>query len=90
MLSYKIAYRMQMGTFSALVLDFPEASAFGATLADARNNLLFALRYAAERKLRRGELLPVPDPLRSDPDAYLVENVTVLPESEDRVQVLVR
>jgi predicted RNase H-like HicB family nuclease len=87
MLSYKAAYRMHLGAFTALVLDFPEATAFGATLAEARNNLQLALRYAAERKLRRGEMLPMPDPDAGDGEAYLVETLTVWPQSTDRVNV---
>jgi hypothetical protein len=89
MLTYKASYRMHMGAFSALVLDFPEASAFGPTLSEARHNLLLALRYAAERKLRRGDLLPMPDPHAGDAEAYLIEPVTVWPTAADRVNVQV-
>ena len=88
MLTYRAAYRRRMGSFIAEVVDFPEASAFGATLADARDALTCALRYAAERRLRRGEPLPMPDPACAANDAYLVEDVSVWPEGDDRVRVL--
>jgi predicted RNase H-like HicB family nuclease len=76
-----------MGFFFAEVLDFPDTSALGATLPDARANLLSALRYAAERRLKRGELLPIPDPGRAAGDAYLVETLTLLPRGDDTVGV---
>jgi predicted RNase H-like HicB family nuclease len=87
MLTYRVAYRLQLGCFFAEVFDFPEATAFGTTVAEARANLLSALRYAAEQRLKRGQLLPVPDPRRVAGDAYLLESVTVLPADEARVTV---
>lgn len=82
-----MAYRMNMGSFFAEVLDFPEASAFGTTVNEARQNVVSALRYAAENRLRRGELLPLPDPARAAPDAYTLEVATVLPSEDNRVSV---
>ena len=87
MLNYKIAYHLRMGSFFAEVLDFPEATAFGPTLAVARDGVLCALRYAAQRRLRRGELLPVPDDSRTVADAYLVEAVSLLPGPDEGVWV---
>jgi predicted RNase H-like HicB family nuclease len=87
MLNYRVAYRMQMGAFFAEVLDFPEATAFGGTVMEARHNLLSALRYAAEKRLRRGEFLPMPDPTRTAPDAYTLEVVTLVPSEGNRVTV---
>jgi hypothetical protein len=87
MLRYKAAYRMQFGSFFAEVLDFPEATGFGATLAEARNYLFSSLRYAAERRLKRGEMLPIPVPDHSPGDAYLVETVTLLPTGDNSVTV---
>jgi len=87
MLTYKIAYRMQMGAFLAEVLDFPGATAFGASVADARTNLVSALRYAAESRLRRGEMLPTPDPHAGAVDAYLVEPVVVMPGAGSSVDL---
>jgi predicted RNase H-like HicB family nuclease len=89
MLSYKVTYRLQMGAFVAETPDFPEASAFGASLSDARSNLVLALTSAAERKLRRGDPLPIPDPHRDHSDAYLVERVTLVPITTDRVEARV-
>ena len=87
MLTYRVAYRLQMGSFVAEVLDFPGAIAFGATVADARANLVSALRYAAESRLRQGEMLPMPDPHVGAVDAYLIEPVIVLPETATSVAV---
>ena len=86
MLSYTVSYRMQMGAFTAKVIDFPEAEALGATLAEARGNVLVSLRYAAERRLRRGELLPIPGH-SGDAEAYLLESVRLWPRGGDGVEV---
>jgi predicted RNase H-like HicB family nuclease len=87
MLNYKVAYHLRMGAFFAEVLDFPEATAFGPTVPEVREGVLHALRYAAQRRLRRGELLPMPDASRSAPDAYLVEVVNLLPSPDEGVWV---
>jgi predicted RNase H-like HicB family nuclease len=88
MFGYQVTYRMQRGAFFAEVSEFPDASAFGATLSDARNNLVTALNYAAQRKLRRGEPMPLPSP-HPAADAYLIESVVLVPISEERVEVRV-
>jgi predicted RNase H-like HicB family nuclease len=87
MLSYKAVYRYQMGAFFAEVLDFPGASALGPTLAEARANLLSALRYAAQRRLARGQLLPIPALAHSAGDVYLTETLTLLPGGDNTVAV---
>jgi predicted RNase H-like HicB family nuclease len=87
MLTYKVAYTLRMGSFFAEVLDFPEVTAFGPTMADARASVLGALRFTAERRLRHGELLPLPQAGRMAPDAYAVETITVLPYEDNRVEV---
>ena len=87
MLRYKAAYRLQLGSFFAEVLDFPEANAFGASLSEARNYLFSALRYAAERRLKQGQLLPIPTEAPAPGDAYLVEVLTLLPRGDDTVTV---
>jgi predicted RNase H-like HicB family nuclease len=87
MLTYKVAYRLRMGAFFAEVLDFPEVTAFGPTVADVRSAIVGALRYNAERHLRRGELLPLPQPGRMAPDAYQVESFRVLPYADNRVEI---
>jgi predicted RNase H-like HicB family nuclease len=88
MFGYQVTYRMQMGAFFAEVSEFPEASAHGATLSDARNNLIASLGYAAHHKLRRGEPMPLPAP-SPGADVYLVESVVLLPVGDDRVEVRV-
>ena len=60
MFDYQVTYRMQMGAFFAEVSEFPEAAAHGATLSDARNNLIVSLGYAAHRKLRGRYWLALP------------------------------
>jgi predicted RNase H-like HicB family nuclease len=87
MLTYKVAYHLRMGVFFAEVLDFPDVTAMGPTVAEARVHLQSALRYAAERRLRQGELMPLPQPGRMAPEAYAVEVVTVLPYADNRVEV---
>jgi predicted RNase H-like HicB family nuclease len=87
MFQYKVAYRMQMGAFFAEALDFPDVTAFGPTMADARTNLCQAMRYAAEKLLRRGEVLPLPDPDAPAADAYGVEFVGVVPTGDTQVRV---
>jgi predicted RNase H-like HicB family nuclease len=88
MFSYRAAYRLQLGTFFAEVSGFPEASAIGATLSEARTNLIFALRFPAETRLRRGDLLPLPA-AREPGDAYMTETLTLLPQAGDRIDVQV-
>ena len=60
MLTYKVAYWLRMGTFFAEVLDFPEVTAVGHTVAETRINILNTLRYTAERHLRHGGSMPPP------------------------------
>jgi predicted RNase H-like HicB family nuclease len=98
MLRYRASYYLRQGTFFAEVPGFPGVSAVGATLSDARQGLANSLRYAAEAMMRRGELLPIPghdhtsgSTCRSDQlnqgDAYLVEEVLILPVDTNRVEV---
>jgi predicted RNase H-like HicB family nuclease len=87
MFHYKVAYRMQMGAFFAEVLDFPEVTAFGPTMADARANLCESMRFAAQRLLRRGEVLPLPNPDAPAADAYGVEFIGVVPTGDAQVWV---
>jgi predicted RNase H-like HicB family nuclease len=87
MLTYKVAYRLRMGAFFAEVLDFPEVTAVGPTVGEARINIKSALRQAVQRRLDQGEPMPLPQPGRLAPDAYVVEAVTVLPYADNRVAV---
>jgi predicted RNase H-like HicB family nuclease len=86
MIEYTVAYRMEMGAFLAWVPGFPEVSALGPTLAEARENVRAALRLAAEGRLRNGEALPLPGPPAGAPDAYTMERVRLGP-GEGRVVV---
>lgn len=85
MIDYTVTYRLEMGAFFAQALGFPEASAFGTNLTEARQNLLSSLRHAAERRLRKGEFLPPPEPAAGTSDAYLVERVRIAPEGDGSV-----
>ncbi|HEY6564631.1 MAG TPA: type II toxin-antitoxin system HicB family antitoxin [Pirellulaceae bacterium] len=73
MLVYKSAYKWEDGVCLGEVLDFPGTVSFGNTLDEARANLAGALRDMAETNLLRGEPLPIPDPIRTDPQADLEE-----------------
>ena len=75
MLVYKSAYRWEDGICLGEVLDFPGTVSFGHSLDEARKNLAGALRDMAETNLLRGEPLPVPEPVRSDPQAELDEPI---------------
>jgi hypothetical protein len=46
---------------------------------EARDKLRRSLLYAAGARLRRGELLPLPDGGSTAAEAYNMEEVTVLP-----------
>jgi len=89
MISYQVVYKLHTGTFFAEVPDFPESSSQGASLSEARQAVVLSLKSAAERKLRRGEVLPIPDPHRARPEAYLVESVMLLPLDGERVEARV-
>jgi predicted RNase H-like HicB family nuclease len=73
MLTYKAAYQFVDAGIHAHVVDFPGAITCGSDLAEARRLLASALRDLAELCLERGEVLPVPDPSQSDPDADVEE-----------------
>jgi predicted RNase H-like HicB family nuclease len=90
MLNYQAVYRLETGTFFVVVQDFPDAVAFASTLSEARARLLATLRFAAERALRAGEMLPLPSRDVPVADAYLVESIRVLPRGDNQVSVEVR
>jgi predicted RNase H-like HicB family nuclease len=87
MFEYKIAYWLRQGTVYAEVLEFPEATAFGATVSDARAAVIDALRCAPERRLRCSEILPSSQPGRSPAGPDFVEAILVLPYADNRVEV---
>jgi predicted RNase H-like HicB family nuclease len=90
MLTYKAAYRFLMNTVHAEVVDFPGVISEGADLEDARRLLAGALTDMAETNLLRGEPLPPPDALRSDPDADLEEPIHLILTAASHVRLLPR
>jgi predicted RNase H-like HicB family nuclease len=85
MLSYKAMYKNVEGGIHAEVLDFPGAISFGADLDEARRMLASALVDMAETNLLRGEPLPQPDPMSTDPEADLEEPIHLLLTAASRV-----
>ena len=73
MLTYKAAYQFIDRGVHAHVLDFPGAITCGPNLDKTRRLLASALLNLANYSLERGEPLPLPDPMLSDPDADLDE-----------------
>jgi predicted RNase H-like HicB family nuclease len=78
MLTYKAMYKFLDQGVHAEVLDFPGTITFGENLEDARRSLASALVDMAETSLLRGEPLPQPDPLYTDPEADLEEPIHLL------------
>ena len=88
MLTYKAAYQFVDGGVHAHVVDFPGAITCGSDLPEARQLLASALRDLAEICLERGEVLPVPDPSQSDPDADVEEPLYLHLRASTAVEVL--
>lgn len=88
MLTFKAAYQFVEGGVHAHVVDFPGAITCGPDLAEARRLLASALLDLADLCLERGELLPVPDPSQSDPDADLEEPLYLHLRASTAVQVI--
>ncbi|MGI8981161.1 MAG: type II toxin-antitoxin system HicB family antitoxin [Pirellulaceae bacterium] len=88
MLTYKAAYPFVDGGVHAHVVDFPGAITCGCDLAEARRLLASALRDLAELCLERGEVLPVPDPSQSDPDADVEEPLYLHLRASTEVEVI--
>jgi predicted RNase H-like HicB family nuclease len=89
MMTYKAAYKLAEGVYLGEVLDFPGTVSFGHTLDEARANLAGALFDMAETNLLRGVPLPLPDPLRTDPDADLEEPIYLALQTGHHVSVTV-
>jgi len=85
MLTYKAMFKNVDGGIHAEVLDFPGAISFGADLDEARRMLASALVDMAETNLLRGEPLPQPDPMSTDPEADLEEPIHLLLTAASRV-----
>ncbi len=78
MLTYKAMYKFLDGAVHAEVLDFPGAISSGADLDTARRMLSSALVDMAETNILKGDLLPQPDPSRTDPDSDIEEPIYLL------------
>jgi predicted RNase H-like HicB family nuclease len=88
MLTYKAMYKFLDQGVHAEVLDFPGTITFGENLEDARRSLASALVDMAETSLLRGEPLPQPDPLYTDPEADLEEPIHLLLTAASHVRVV--
>ena len=85
-LTYKAMYKNVDGGIHAEVLDFPGAISFGTSLDEARRMLASAsLVDMAETNLSRGEPLPQPDPMSTNPEADLEEPIHLLLTAASRV-----
>ena len=80
MLQYNIAYYLPTPPEEmvvAKVLDFPGALSQGFDLRDARFMIASALEDMAQTYLEEGLALPMPDPSLEDPEADLIEKVSL-------------
>jgi predicted RNase H-like HicB family nuclease len=84
MLRYHAAYYLPRGTENMVVvevLDFPGVLTQGFDLADARVMIASALEDMAQLSLEEGKPLPIPDLNAADPEAHLVELLTLTVEA---------
>ena len=88
MLTYKAAYQFVDGGVHAHILDFPGAITCGSDLAEARRLLASALVDLAELCLDRGEILPTPDPSRTDPDADVEEPLHLHMQASTAIELI--
>ena len=77
MLAYKACYKFLGDGVHAWVADFPGVVTCADDLPEARRLLASALQDMAELRIERGEALPVPRPLATDPEADLDEPLAV-------------
>lgn len=75
MITYRAAFWHVGGGVRAQVLDFPEARTQAPDLDAARRALTAVLLDMAERRLTRGESLPVPLPAPPETDADVQEPI---------------
>lgn len=78
MLTYKAMYKFLDEGVHGEVLDFPGTISFAADLEQTRHFLATALVEMAETNFMRGEPLPKPDPLITDPEADLEEPIYLM------------
>ena len=88
MLTYKAMYKYLDARIHGEVMAFPGVITCGATLAETRRLLSGALVDMAETNLLRGESLPAPDPLCTDPEADVEEPIHLLLNAASRVSVV--
>ncbi|MCA2637314.1 hypothetical protein, partial [Microcystis sp. M18BS1] len=70
------------------VLDFPGVISWGNDLAAVRRSLASALVDMAEVNLSRGESLPLPNALLTDPEADLEEPIYLIFSASTHVQIV--
>jgi hypothetical protein len=87
-LPYKAMYKFLDHGVHAEALDFPGTNTFGDNLEDVRRSLASAWVDMAETRLLRGEPLPQPDPLYTDPEADLEERIHLHLVAAPRVQAV--
>lgn len=75
MLTYKAMSKVLDDAVHGEVLDFPDVITVGPDLDETRRLLSSALVDMAETNLLPGEPLPMPDPMRSDPESELEEPI---------------
>ena len=88
MLTYKAMYKFLEQGVHAEVLDFPGTITWGENLPEARRLLASALVDMAETTLIAGEVLPQPDPSRTDPEADLEEPIHLLLSASSQISVV--
>jgi predicted RNase H-like HicB family nuclease len=88
MVTYKAMYKFLEHGVHAEVLDFPGAITSGETLPEARRLLASALADMAETAVLRGEPLPQPDSLSTDPEADLEEPIHLLLTAASHISVV--
>ena len=88
MLTYKAMYKSVEDGVHAEVLDFPGVISCAKDLEEARRLLASALVDMAETNLEKGEPLPQPDSLASDPEADLEEPIHLLLKAASHVELV--
>jgi len=88
MLSYRAAHTHVEGGVHGEVLDSPGVVTCGTDLEAVRRLLASALVDMAETCLENGEVLPLPNPTVTDPDAALEEPIHLLVTAASRVAVV--
>jgi predicted RNase H-like HicB family nuclease len=88
MLTYKAMYKFLAQGVHGEVLDFPGVISWGNDLAAVRRSLASALVDMAEVNISRGESLPLPNELLTDPEADLEEPIYLIFSASTHVQIV--